>query len=175
MSLVERAFRLDTIQRRERLRNSPEAVDDQPINLRKPKRVLVRLPLRIAPLSGYPVRRAYPAPEDITRVVCEHYRVTPDEIQSPVRTQVLVRPRQVWAYLAKQLIGNAISFPQIARYLGRVEHTAQIHSINRITMLVDTDAGIREEMSALKAKVLDIHAKRLKLTEAFVCFDYREF
>lgn len=165
MSLVERAQAI-----RERLRNPADAVDDDGIDLkRKPKERPPSWTLKIGPITHYQGRRTCPAPEDVTRIVCEHYGVSPDELQSVVRTQVLVRPRQVWAYLAKET--TDLSFPQIGRYLGGRDHTTQVHAHNKIKSMMEGDAAFAAEIDHLKTKL----ARLFDMRRAVVCFDPREF
>jgi len=61
-------------------------------------------------------------------------RVTPLEIISPVQSQPICRARQVVMHLARAL--TLLSFPQIAKALGRRHHTTILHGSAKITELI---------------------------------------
>jgi len=46
-----------------------------------------------------------------------------------------------------------LSFPKIARELGRKDHTTAIHSIEKIEKESKLDADIREAISSIKGKL----------------------
>jgi hypothetical protein len=155
-------------QRRERLFNPPNAVDDTGIDIKAKRKPPSAIDLKLGPITPYLAKRALPAPEDLTRVVCEHYSVTPDDIQGKSRTQKLVKPRQRWAYLAYEVL--KLSYPQIGRYLGGRDHTTTLHAHRKITELVNSDVVVRAEIDALKARL----SRLFSLRAAVCCFDPRE-
>jgi hypothetical protein len=155
-------------QRRERLFNPPNAVDDTGIDLKAKRKRPMAIDLKLGPITPYLVKRTLPAPEDLTRVVCERYGVTPDGIQGKRRTQDLVRPRQAWAYLAHELL--KLSYPQIGRYLGGRDHTTPLHAHRKITDLVNSDVVVSAEIHDLKARL----SRLFSLRAAVCCFDPRE-
>jgi hypothetical protein len=155
-------------QRRERLFNPPNAVDDTGIDIKAKRKPPPAIDLKLGPITPYLAKRTLPMPEDLTRVVCEHYRVTPEAVQGASRTQDIVRPRQVWAYLAHVLLN--LSYPQIGRYLGGRDHTTTLHAHRKITELVNSDVVVRAEIDALKARL----SRLFSLRAAVCCFDPRE-
>lgn len=156
---------------RDRLRNPQNAVVDVPIDLR-PKRhrpaPLPPMPLKIAPLTPYIHTRRYPSLEDITRVVCDHYNVSPLDIESERRTMAIVWPRQVWAYLARVMTPS--SFPHIGRFLGGRDHTTVLHAYNKIKNLTEQDSCAADELALVQRKVEHLFNSRNNLN----CFDDRE-
>jgi hypothetical protein len=162
MSLVERA---QTI--RDRLRNPPNAVEDDGIDLKRKPEERTVIGLKFGPIKPYIGRRTHPAPEDLTRVVCEHYNVSADDLQGLVRTQKFVRPRQMWAFLAKRELD--LSFPKIGHYLNR-DSSTQVHAVQKITELVDTDAKVCAEAELLKVQLNRLFCIRNSVR----CFDPKE-
>ena len=154
---------------RDRLRNPVNAVPDIPINLkRKRPEPMPRMPLKVGPVTPYLSARRYPSLEDITRIVCEHYNVTPLDIESERRTKQIVRPRQMWAYLARVMTPS--SFPHIGRYLGGRDHTTILHAYNKMKKLLGEDGGAAEEITIVRRKVEWLFNSRNNIT----CFDPRE-
>jgi hypothetical protein len=155
---------------RERLRNPGNAVLDVPIDLKRERPVADNspIPLRLAPVTPYKFARRYPSLDDITTVVCEHFKVTPLDLESDRRTHAVVWPRQVWAYLARILTPS--SFPQIGRHLGGRDHTTVLHGYDKVKRLILTDRSIGAEVGAVQRKVNVLFASRNRLS----CFDDRE-
>lgn len=67
---------------------------------------------------------------DIQRAVCEHYRISRDDMLSPSRFKMLVEPRQVGMYLARE--HTRLSFNQIAARFNRADHTTVHHAHRKI-------------------------------------------
>jgi hypothetical protein len=155
-------------QRHTRLVNPSNAVDDPGIDLKAKRKPPMVLDLRLGPVTPYLAKRTTPTPGDITRVICEHYRVTPEAVQGSSRKPDLVWPRQVWAYLARELL--KLSTPKIGHYLGGRDHTTAMHAIEKISGLAGTDAGVAAELAVLKAQI----SRLFTIRSALVCFDPRE-
>ena len=69
----------------------------------------------------------------------------------PKRDKDIVVPRQVAMYMLRSELH--LSFPKIARELGRKDHTTAIHSIEKIEKESRADADIRGAISAIKDKL----------------------
>jgi hypothetical protein len=143
-------------------------VDDTGIDIKVKRKPQPALNLKLGPITPYLSKRTLPAPEDLTRVVCERYGVTPDDLQGKSRTQKLVKPRQVWAYLAHELL--KLSYPQAGRYLGGRDHTTTLHAHRKITDMVNSDVVVSAEIHDLKARL----SRLFSIRAAVCCFDPRE-
>ena len=86
--------------------------------------------------------------EDIQRKVAQHYKIKPAELSSNRRAQVVVRPRHVAMYLAKQLTTR--SLPEIGRKFGKRDHTTVLYAIRRIEDLLSKDASLEKDVTDLK-------------------------
>src|SRR5690606_10139273 len=60
----------------------------------------------------------------------KHFQIGMDEIMGPKRDKDIVVPRQVAMYMLRSELH--LSFPKIARELGRKDHTTAIHSVEKI-------------------------------------------
>lgn len=146
----------------QRLRNPPNAVMDQGINLkRKPE------PVRLVPDAsldvfgpkpptpddiafGPVVCPPLPAPsriEAIQRAVMRKYNLTRMELISSRRTGDIVRPRQIAMYLCKLLTPR--SLPEIGMRFGGKDHTTVLNAVRKIE-------AQREQDPILNAEVLDL-------------------
>lgn len=73
------------------------------------------------------------------------------DICSPKRDKHIVVPRQIAMYLLRSELH--LSFPQIARELGRKDHTTAIHSVEKIQKSIKLDFAIREQVAELREKL----------------------
>ncbi len=89
-------------------------------------------------------------PERIESAVASVYNVTLDEMQSSSRQRRVTEPRQVAMYLQKTLLD--LPYTQIGHRFGGRDHSTVIHSIQKISEALDSDAP-------LQAKLAEVHSK----------------
>jgi chromosomal replication initiator protein len=77
---------------------------------------------------------------EIVRVVCERVGVEPEQLRSAGRHRRIALARGLVGWLARDL--TAMSFPEIARGLGRTAHSAVHGACARVQALVEADARI---------------------------------
>lgn len=88
--------------------------------------------------------------ETIMRAVCRFYDVSSKDICSKRREHFIAWPRQVFAYLCREL--TRLSFPQIGEKTGNRDHTTAYHACNKIRFLIeDKNPEVVGEISAIKA------------------------
>ena len=80
-----------------------------------------------------------------------HYQVSVEDIVGPKRDKDIVVPRQVAMYMLRSELH--LSFPKIARELGRKDHTTAIHSVEKIEKESRLDADIRQALSEIKDRL----------------------
>ncbi len=80
-----------------------------------------------------------------------HFQVPIEDIMGPKRDKDIVVPRQVAMYMLRSELH--LSFPKIAKELGRKDHTTAIHSIEKIERESRLDADIRAAISSIKGKL----------------------
>jgi chromosomal replication initiator protein len=104
------------------------------------------------PAAPPPTRRRHPSIEEIQRVACEHFGITPAELVSSSRTPRVAWPRQVAMYLAREL--TEASLPAIGRQFGGRDHTTVIHACRRATSRIADDSSSRLAVDSL---IEDLH------------------
>lgn len=80
-----------------------------------------------------------------------HYQIPIDDILGPKRDKDIVVPRQVAMYILRSELH--LSFPKIARELGRKDHTTAIHSVEKIQKESALDADIRSAITSIKERL----------------------
>lgn len=74
-----------------------------------------------------------------------------DDMCSPARDRHVAEPRQMAMYLLRSEL--KMSFPRIARELGRKDHTTAIHSVEKIEREIKLNTKIREQISELRERL----------------------
>ncbi len=81
----------------------------------------------------------------------KYFQISIDEILGPKRDKDIVVPRQIAMYLLRSEL--RLSFPKIARELGRKDHTTAIHSVEKIEKEQVFDEKIRAAISDIKERL----------------------
>lgn len=92
-----------------------------------------------------------PRIEEIQRAVCRHYGVSRNDLLSPRRTALVVRPRQVAMYLSKTL--TLRSLPEIGRRFGNRDHTTILSGVRKMTRLLQVDTDLAATISSLTVEL----------------------
>lgn len=85
--------------------------------------------------------------EDIQKRVAEFYCIKISDMQSPRRSQALVRPRQVAMYIAKN--HTMRSLPEIGRKFGGRDHTTVLYAVRKIEELRIKDSDFAQDLDVL--------------------------
>ena len=91
-----------------------------------------------------------PMIDDVKRAVCQFYGLTTMQLTSNRRHRDTTRPRQIAMYLARNLTGK--SYPEIAKRLGRADHSTALNAIRRIEKLCHTDWMIAHDVAHLEQR-----------------------
>lgn len=83
--------------------------------------------------------------------ISKHFQVPMDDLLGPKRDKDIVVPRQVAMYILRSELH--LSFPKIARELGRKDHTTAIHSVEKIEQELTFDAIMRQHVSEIKERL----------------------
>lgn len=100
------------------------------------------------------VRKTRPrhlTPKQIVDKTAKHFQLDISDICSPRRDKHIVVPRQIAMYLLRSELH--MSFPQIARELGRKDHTTAIHSVEKIEKSIKLDFMIRENVAEIRERL----------------------
>lgn len=133
------------------------AAQDVPIN-REVAMIENVVALSVPVVRPYLVHRKYPTLADVFNEVCDFYGVTEVDMMSARRHADIVRPRQVFCYLARELTTH--SLPGIGRFLANRDHTSILHAFRKIHGLSFADARLRDELDVLRMRVSDVMTAR---------------
>jgi chromosomal replication initiator protein len=86
--------------------------------------------------------------KQIIERTAKHFQVPMDDMVGPKRDKDIVVPRQIAMYMLRSELH--LSFPKIARELGRKDHTTAIHSVEKIEKESRVDAALRMAISEIK-------------------------
>ncbi len=89
--------------------------------------------------------------KQIIERTAKHFQIGIDELLGPKRDKDIVVPRQIAMYMLRSELH--LSFPKIARELGRKDHTTAIHSVEKIEKEVGFDTEIREAINQIKERL----------------------
>ncbi len=99
-------------------------------------------------LGGTKNRPKHISPKQIVERTARHFQVSVEEILGAKRDKDIVVPRQVAMYILRSELH--LSFPKIARELGRKDHTTAIHSVEKIEKEMHLDNDLREAVNEIK-------------------------
>lgn len=89
--------------------------------------------------------------KQIITKVAQHFQIDVSEICSAKRDKHIIVPRQIAMYLLRSELHE--SFPNIAKELGRKDHTTAMHSVEKITKAIKLDYSIRENVAEIREKL----------------------
>ena len=89
--------------------------------------------------------------KQIIERTARHFQVSLDDILGPKRDKDIVVPRQIAMYMLRSELH--LSFPKIARELGRKDHTTAIHSVEKIEKESHFDVSIRDAIKEIRERL----------------------
>jgi len=102
-------------------------------------------------LGGSKSRPKHLSARQVVERISKHFRVPMEDLLGPKRDKDIVVPRQVAMYMLRSELH--LSFPKIARELGRKDHTTAIHSVEKIEQELTFDAVMRQHVSEIKERL----------------------
>jgi chromosomal replication initiator protein len=102
-------------------------------------------------LGSSQARPKHISARQIIERTARHFQIPLEDMLGPKRDKDIVVPRQVAMYMLRSELH--LSFPKIAKELGRKDHTTAIHSIEKIEKESRLDADIRAAISSIKEKL----------------------
>lgn len=109
------------------------------------------LPIATSLLGGQRSRPKHISAIQVVERTAKHFQVSMDDILGPKRDRDIVVPRQVAMYMLRSELH--LSFPKIARELGRKDHTTAIHSVEKIEKEVAFDSEIKSAITEIKERL----------------------
>lgn len=98
--------------------------------------------------SSRPSQTRHITARQIVEKTAKYFEIKSSEMKSSSRSQYIIVPRQIAMYLLRSELH--MSYPQIARELGRSDHTTAMHSITKIERQIKLDITIREKVDDIK-------------------------
>jgi chromosomal replication initiator protein len=89
----------------------------------------------------------------IVEKIAKYFELKPADITSAARDKYIAFPRQICMYLLRTEL--KMSFPQIARELGRKDHTTAMSSIKKIEREIQLDITVREKINACRGVIYE--------------------
>lgn len=102
-------------------------------------------------LGSTKIRPKHVSAKQVVEKTARFFQISMDDIMGPKRDKDIVVPRQVAMYLLRSELH--LSFPKIARELGRKDHTTAIHSVEKIEGVASYDTGIKDAISEIKENI----------------------
>lgn len=99
-------------------------------------------------LSVNRTRPKHLSAKQIIERTAKHFQIPIEDIVGPKRDKDIVVPRQIAMYMLRNEL--KLSFPKIARELGRKDHTTAIHSVEKIDKEMAADASLRMAISEIR-------------------------
>lgn len=87
----------------------------------------------------------------IIETVAEQFSITSEEIVSKRRNSEYVLPRQICMYLCRELTPDSLQ--NIAKSLGKKDHTTVIHGIDKITEDIKTNEDLKNKIDIILKKI----------------------
>jgi chromosomal replication initiation ATPase DnaA len=87
----------------------------------------------------------------VLSAVAEHFNLSVADLRGTRQTQVVVQPRRIAMYLAKQV--SSASLQEIGREFGRKHHTLVLRSVVRIDEQRQVDEDLNQVITTLLEKI----------------------
>jgi len=102
-------------------------------------------------ISNSRMRPKHITPRQVIEKTAKHFQIELDEMTGPKRDKDIVVPRQIAMYLLRSELH--LSFPKVARELGRKDHTTAIHSVEKIEKGIHLDQIMRQHVNEIKERL----------------------
>lgn len=102
-------------------------------------------------LGSHQTRPKHISAKQIIERTARHFQVPIEDILGPKRDKDIVVPRQVAMYMLRSELH--LSFPKIAKELGRKDHTTAIHSVEKIEKESHYDVELRTAIAEIKERL----------------------
>lgn len=102
-------------------------------------------------LGSAKTRPKHISAKQIIERTAKYFQIPMEDILGPKRDKDIVVPRQVAMYMLRSELH--LSFPKIARELGRKDHTTAIHSVEKIEKESTYDSDIKAAISDIKERL----------------------
>ena len=109
------------------------------------------LDIAISVLGNNRNRPKHLSARQIIERTAKHFQISIDDMVGPKRDKDIVLPRQIAMYMMRSELH--LSFPKIARELGRKDHTTAIHSVDKIGREAQINSTIKNAVSEIRDRL----------------------
>jgi chromosomal replication initiator protein len=109
------------------------------------------LEVTLSVLGNAKTRPKHLSAKQIVERTAKHFQLNVGDLLGPKRDREIVVPRQIAMYMLRSELH--LSFPKIARELGRKDHTTAIHSVDKIEKEKAFDNEVRLAISNIKERL----------------------
>ena len=102
-------------------------------------------------LFGQKQRTRHITARQVVEKTARYFHLSVEELTGPKRDKEIVVPRQIAMYIIRNELH--LSFPKVARELGRKDHTTAIHSVEKIEKEQAFDQEVRAAISSIKERL----------------------
>lgn len=128
-----------------------EGVLNQLIAFCEMRNIQPTLDVTVSLLGDGKTRPKHLSAKQIVERTAKYFQITVDDLLGPKRDKEIVVPRQIAMYMLRSELH--LSFPKIARELGRKDHTTAIHSVEKINKEQAFDDEVREAITNIKERL----------------------
>lgn len=90
-------------------------------------------------------------PKQVVEKTSDFYDIDTEELMGPKRDKEIVGPRQIAMYLMREELH--LSYPRIAKEVGRKDHTTIMHGVEKIEKEMDSDERLKQEIGLIKERL----------------------
>ncbi len=102
-------------------------------------------------LFGQKQRTRHITARQVVEKTARYFHLSVDDLTGPKRDKEIVVPRQIAMYIIRNELH--LSFPKVARELGKKDHTTAIHSVEKIEKEQAFDQEVRAAITAIKERL----------------------
>lgn len=102
-------------------------------------------------LGAQRTRTKHISPKSVIDKTAKFFGVSIEDVMSPKRDKDIVVPRQVSMFLLRNELH--LSFPRIARELGRKDHTTAIHSVDKVERVLINDLEMQSAVNEIRERI----------------------
>lgn len=99
-------------------------------------------------------KKKYITIDEITKAVCQFYKVKYEDLMSKKKTKSIAFPRQIAMYLCRELTEN--TYPHIGTAFNGRDHSTVMHACDKVTKAMEKDKNFRTMIEQLKTRIKSV-------------------
>lgn len=99
-------------------------------------------------------KKKYITIDEITKAVCQFYKVKYEDLMSKKKTKSIAFPRQIAMYLCRELTEN--TYPHIGTAFNGRDHSTVMHACDKVAKAMEKDKNFRTMIEQLKTRIMSV-------------------